>query len=79
VTEKNDYQCILVLDVWHLTQEQANPPVLKRGGTMDGAFTTCGIWADFNRGFDKRRPTCKTCLEACVYDETYATYGNMNY
>jgi len=46
---------------------------------MDGAWTTCCKWVEFKRGFDKRRPTCKTCLEACVYDETYATYGNMTY
>lgn len=72
---KTDYTCVLVGENWHLTQEQANPPSPRRG-VVDGCFTSCSIWAEFTRGFDKRRPTCKSCLEACVYDETYATYGN---
>lgn len=69
---KDDYQCVLIGEAWHMTQEQANPPKINVGG----AWTTCSTWAEFKRGFDKRRPTCKICLEACVYDETYSTYGN---
>jgi hypothetical protein len=62
-----DYQCVLVGDVWHLTQEQASPPPITRGG----AYVLCPLscWADFKRGYERRRPTCAQCLAACIADE----------
>jgi len=59
------YQCVLVGEAWHLTQEQASPPAFLRGG----AYTSCTIWAEFKRGYDKRRPTCPTCLRHVVRAE----------
>lgn len=53
------YQCVLVNEVWHLTQEQASPPLIHRGG----AYTSCGFWAEFSRGLDRRRPTCPECIK----------------
>lgn len=52
------YQCVLLGEVWHLTQEQANPPQILR----QGAYTSCSVWADFKRGYERRRPTCPECL-----------------
>jgi hypothetical protein len=46
-------------DGWHLTQEQANPPPIHFGG----AYTMCGPWAAFTRGYEKRRPTCPKCVD----------------
>jgi len=54
-----DYQCVLVGETWHLTQEQASPPPIFRGG----AWTACCIWAEFKRGYEKRKPTCAECIE----------------
>lgn len=71
--KEKDYACVLVGEHWHCTQDQANPPVYRRGSN-DGGWTICGLWGDFIRGFDKRRPTCQTCLKAVVYDEE--TFGN---
>lgn len=68
------YTCVFVGELWHCTQEQATPPVFRKG-TADGAWTICSLWGDFIRGFDKRRPTCKTCLQAVEYDEK--TYGDL--
>lgn len=65
------YTCVLVGDVWHLTQEQATPPPVLAGG----AWTLCGPWADFKRGYDKRRPTCPTCLRACERFERTSPEG----
>jgi hypothetical protein len=59
------YQCVLVGEVWHLTQEQANPPNILRGG----AYTSCSVWADFKRGYDRRRPSCPECLRHAECDE----------
>jgi len=67
MTEKL-YQCVFVNDLWHCTQEQATPPIYRRGSN-DGAWTICTLWGDFIRGFDKKRPTCKTCLKAVENDE----------
>jgi hypothetical protein len=53
-----DYQCVLVGEVWHLTQEQAVPPSVLR----DGAWTSCAVWAGFKRGYNRRRPDCPECL-----------------
>lgn len=52
------YQCVKVGEIWHLTQEQANPPPLLRGGS----YTSCSTWADFKLGYEKRRPTCPECM-----------------
>ena len=57
-----DFQCVLVGDVWHLTQEQATPPTLLR----DGAWTSCAVWATFKRGYERRRPDCPECLRHVV-------------
>lgn len=57
-TNYKDFQCVLVGDVWHLTQEQALPPNVLR----DGAWTSCALWATFKRGFNRRRPDCPECL-----------------
>lgn len=65
VVSAPDYQCVLVDDVWHATQEQASPPPVYRGG----AWTICSVWAEFKRGYDRRRPTCSECLRACVAHE----------
>ena len=63
------YQCVLMADdQWHLTQEQATPPLLTAGG----AWTTCGSWAEFKRGFEKRRPTCNVCMAAVLVYESRA-------
>lgn len=51
------YQCVKTGEDWHLTQEQATPPPSLRMG----AYTSCGRWADFKPGFEKRRPTCAAC------------------
>jgi len=54
------YQCVLMEDGrWHLTQEQATPPPIHLGG----AYTMCGPWAHFKRGYEKRRPTCPKCVQ----------------
>lgn len=58
VDGKPAYQCVLVADQWHLTQEQASPPSIVVGG----AWTLCGPWAEFKRGFERRRPTCTVCM-----------------
>lgn len=60
VTPKKDvtYQCVLVGELWHLTQEQANPPPVLR---ME-SWTSCAIWAVFKRGFERRLPTCPECM-----------------
>lgn len=63
---KSDYQCVLVGDVWHLTQEQAVPPSVLR----DGAWTSCAVWAGFKRGYEHRRPNCPVCLEHAMRWET---------
>lgn len=57
-SDTTDYQCVLVGDVWHLTQEQAVAPNVLR----DGAWTSCAVWATFKRGFNRRRPDCPDCL-----------------
>ena len=64
------YQCVLMPDdQWHLTQEQATPPLVTAGE----AWTTCGSWAEFKRGFDRRRPTCILCMAAvAVYEAKLA-------
>lgn len=54
-----DYQCVKVGDLWHLTQEQAVPPPITRGG----AYTSCAKWAEFKLGYERRRPTCPECAE----------------
>lgn len=53
------YQCVLLESGWHITQEQATPPPVHLGG----AWTVCGPWAAFTRGYEKRRPTCPKCVE----------------
>lgn len=53
------YQCVLLESGWHLTQEQAAPPPIAAGG----AWTMCGPWAVFLRGYERRRPTCPKCVE----------------
>lgn len=58
-TDLKDFQCVLVGEVWHLTQEQALPPNVLR----DGAWTSCAVWATFKRGFNRRRPDCPECLK----------------
>ena len=65
---KTDYQCVLIEDVWHATQERANPPKFQVG-TLAGAWTICCKWGQFNRGFEKMRPTCPECLKHCNIDE----------
>ena len=57
--EDGKYQCVLVGDVWHLCQEQANPPPAN----SPGAWTTCSIWAAFKRGYNRQLPDCPYCLE----------------
>lgn len=52
------YQCVKIGDVWHLTQEQATPPLPARMA----AYTSCAKWAEFKFGFEKRRPTCPECM-----------------
>lgn len=64
-----DYQCILIDEVWHATQEQSNPPVVTRGNLNDGCWTICCKWATFLRGYERRRPSCAECLKHCVFDE----------
>ena len=62
-----DYQCVMDGDnTWHLTQEQASPPPILRGG----AYTSCSKWVEFKRGYDRRRPTCPMCLKHVLKDET---------
>jgi hypothetical protein len=56
------YQCVRLGDQWHLTQEQASPPPIHRGG----AYTSCAKWAEFKLGYEKRRPTCPECVEHVV-------------
>ena len=65
VDGKPSYQCVLVDDYWHLTQEQATPPSITAGG----AWTLCGPWAEFKRGFERRRPTCGRCAAAVSVHE----------
>ena len=65
---KSDYQCILIGEVWHATQEQANPPKFLRG-TQGGCWTICCKWAEFTRGYEQKRPICPECLRHCVIDE----------
>lgn len=61
------YQCVLLADEqWHLTQEQATPPAISAGG----AWTLCGPWAEFKRGFERRRPTCHSCMAAVLVHES---------
>lgn len=74
MTLKDDYQCVMIGDVWHLVQEQSNPPTFQKGSDA-GCYTMCCKWAQFNRGYDKKRPTCVECLEACVIDEK--THGPL--
>jgi hypothetical protein len=63
---KQSYQCVLLADdQWHLTQEQATPPTISAGA----AWTLCGPWAEFKRGFERRRPTCASCIAAVVVHE----------
>lgn len=57
-----DFQCILVGDVWHLTQEQATPPNILSAG----AWTSCAVWATLKRGYEQRRPDCPECLRHVV-------------
>ena len=67
VDGKPVYQCVLLSDdQWHLTQEQASPPPISAGG----AYTLCGPWADFRRGFERRRPTCHSCMAAVLVYES---------
>lgn len=61
----HQYQCVLVGEVWHLTQEQANPPPILKGGS----YTSCSIWADFKRGYERRAPSCPECLRHAEKDE----------
>jgi hypothetical protein len=63
-----DYTCVLDNDgAWHLTQEQAEPPPIHRGG----AWTSCVRYVEFRRGYDKRRPTCAECVQhATRYEES---------
>lgn len=56
--EETAFQCVLVGDLWHLTQEQANPPPILRVES----WTSCAVWAVFKRGFERRQPTCPECL-----------------
>lgn len=60
-----EYQCARMDDIWHAMQEQASPPSIHQGG----AWTICAVWAPFTRGYERRRPTCATCLRACEKDE----------
>lgn len=53
------YQCVKIGDAWHLTQEQATPPPPARLAS----YTSCGKWADFKFGYEKRRPTCPECAK----------------
>jgi hypothetical protein len=58
------YQCILSpTGEWHLTQEQITPPAPLRG---QGCFTSCSKWMQFERGYERRRPTCPECLRHVV-------------
>jgi hypothetical protein len=52
------YQCVKLGPDWCLTQEQASPPPIFRGG----AYTSCSKWAEFKFGYEKRRPTCPECV-----------------
>lgn len=63
---KNDgkYQCVLVGDTWHMTQEQAEAP----GANSQGAWTTCSIWAAFKRGYNRQLPDCPYCLKHANID-----------
>lgn len=56
--KERSYQCVMVGETWHLTQEQANPPPILR---ME-SWTSCALWAVFKKGFEKRLPTCAECL-----------------
>lgn len=62
---QRDYQCVKAGEDWHLTQEQANPPHIHRGG----AWTACTRWVEFRAGFERRRPTCIECLKHVQIDE----------
>jgi len=67
VDGKPVYQCVLLADdQWHLTQEQATPPPISAGA----AWTLCGPWAEFKRGFEWRRPTCSSCMAAVIVYES---------
>ena len=60
------YTCVLDTEgAWHLTQEQAAPPPVH----AVGAWTSCTRFVEFKRGYDKRRPTCKTCIAHVVQHE----------
>jgi len=64
-SQPRTYQCVKLGDEWHLTQEQAAPPPILRGG----AWTSCAKWADFKLGYERRRPTCPTCVRhAAVFE-----------
>jgi len=56
--DEDGYLCVNVEDVWHLIQEQANPPPAN----SQGAWTSCSIWAGFKRGLNRRLPDCPYCL-----------------
>jgi len=57
-TQEEGYLCVLVEDVWHICQEQANPSPAN----SQGAWTSCSIWAAFKRGLNRRLPDCPYCL-----------------
>jgi allantoicase len=64
----NGYQCVLSTSgEWHLTQEQMSPPPPLRG---QGCFTSCAKWMQFDRGYERRRPTCPECLQHVTIYET---------
>lgn len=63
--EDGKYQCVLVGDVWHLTQENASPPPAN----AQGAWTTCSIWATFKRGYNRQLPDCPYCLKQVQIEE----------
>jgi len=63
--EDGKYQCVLVGDVWHLTQEQAEPP----GANSQGAWTSCSVWATFKRGYNRQLPDCPFCLKQVHIEE----------
>lgn len=70
---ERDYQCVRVGELWHLTQEQASPPVVHRLG----AWTSCCLWGEFRVGYERRRPTCPECLKHTERDEAVTSASSV--